>query len=50
MYVKNQGILGASIRSTTVSGMQIINWSNSSKHQTLHRELIMIVRIFDKKM
>ena len=37
MHVKKQGSLGKLIQSTPVSGTQIINWSDSSKSQTLHR-------------
>ena len=49
MHVKKQGSLGKSIQSTTVSGTQIINWSDSNKNHTLHRELMMIESIYDKK-
>lgn len=50
MQVKNEGSLGKSIQSATVSSTQIIDWSDSSRTQTLHYELMMIESINDKKM
>ena len=46
--VRKQLTLGNSIRSTTVTGIQILNWADKNKETTLHCKLICIESVHYK--
>ena len=49
-HARKQSSLGKSIRSTTISGVQLNNWTSSAKDHTLLRELMAVESIVDKKI
>jgi len=50
MHARKQASLGKSIRSTTIHGVQLNNWSSSAKDKTLLHELMHIESITSKKI
>ena len=49
-HARKQTTLGSSLRSTVISGVQLCNWSNSTKSSTLHRDLMAIESIVEKRV
>ena len=49
-HVRKQSSLGKSIRCTTISGVQLNNWTSSAKDHTLLRELMAVESIVDEKI
>ena len=47
-HARKQQLIGENIKSITVSGIQILNWCDSQKQNTLHRQLILIESIHTK--
>ena len=47
-YSRKQLLLESNIRSTTISGTQILNWCDSKKKNTLHRQLMQVESIYTK--
>ena len=45
---KKQAIIGKSLKSITLGGTQILNWADSKKENTLHRQLMCVESIHDK--
>ena len=49
-HTKKQLAIGSNIKSISLGGTQILNWADSNMESTLHRELMMIESIFEKKV
>ena len=48
-HAKKQAVIGSNLKSITLSGTHILNWADGKMESTLHRELMMVESIFDKK-
>ena len=48
-HAKKQLLIGNNIQSISISGIQILNWADKDKQFTLHRELMQIESITEKK-
>ena len=42
--------MGSNLKSITVSGTQLLNWADTKIENTLHRELMIVESIYDKKV
>lgn len=49
-HAKKQEIIGNSIKSVTIGGTQILNWADDKLEKTLHRQLMQVESIYDKKV
>ena len=49
-HAKKQEIIGNSIKSVTIGGTQILNWADDKLEKTLHRQLMQVESIHDKKV
>ena len=49
-HARKQAVLGSSLRSTVISGIQLCNWSNTEKTTTLLRDLMEVESIIEKKI
>ena len=49
-HARRQACLGGALRSTTITGIQLCNWSNSDKTSTLLRDLMEVESIVEKKV
>ena len=47
---KKQLLIGNNIKSISITGTQILNWADKEKENTLHRELMQVESIYNKKV
>ena len=49
-HARKQLMIGSNIKSITITGIQILNWADKHKEYTLHRELMQVESINEKKV
>ena len=49
-HAQKQVIIGNSIKSVTIGGTQILNWADDKPGNALHRQLMQVESIYDKKI
>jgi hypothetical protein len=49
-HARRQACLGGALRSTSISGIQLCNWSNLDKTSTLLKDLMEVESIVEKKV
>ena len=49
-HAKKQLTLGTSMKSVSITGVQLLNWAIKSTESTLHRELMLVESVYNKKV
>ena len=49
-HAKKQQTIGMSLKSITLGGTQFLNWADTKMEHTLHRQLMCVESIYNKKV